>query len=89
MNAQVLELEKLDTRLREAVHTVDRGPVLLSENGRPAYIVRDLDDDDLVDELIAQNPDFLESIRRARQQLAEGKGMTLAEVRAKYEASGE
>jgi len=46
-------------------------------------------DDDLVDELIEQNPDFLESIRLARQQIAEGKVLTLAEVRAKYKHTTE
>lgn len=84
MNTQVLELENLDARLREAVHTSGRGPVLLAENGRLRYVIRDLADDDLIDELLAQNPEFLESIRVARQQVAEGRTLTLAEVRAKY-----
>ena len=84
MNTQVFELEKLDARLREAVHTSSRGPVLLTENGRPKYVIRDLEDDDIVDELLAQNPEFLESIRLARQQVTEGKALSLAEVRAKY-----
>ncbi len=84
MNTQVLELESLDSRLREAVHTSDRGPVLLAENGRLRYVIRDLADDDLIDELLTQNPEFLESIRVARQQVAEGQTLTLAEARAKY-----
>jgi hypothetical protein len=42
------------------------------------------DDDDLIDDLLAQNPEFLESIRMARQQSADGKALSLAEVRAKY-----
>ncbi len=84
MNTQVFELENLDARLREAVHTSGRGPVLLTENGRPRYIIRDLDDDDVVDELLAQNPAFLESIRMARQQVTEGKALSLAEMRVKY-----
>jgi hypothetical protein len=46
-------------------------------------------DDDLIDELVEQSPDFLESIRVARQQIAEGKVLTLAEVRAKYKNSTE
>ncbi len=86
MNTQVFELESLDARLREAVHTSSRGLVLLTENGRPKYVIRDLDDDDVVDELLAQSPEFLESIRMARQQITEGKVFSLAEVRAKYAA---
>ena len=86
MNTQVFELENLDARLREAVHTSGRGPVLLTENGRPKYVIRNLEDDDVVDELLAQNPEFLEPIRITRQQIADGKALSLAEVRAKYAA---
>ena len=86
MNTQVFELESLDARLREAVHVSGHGPILLTENGRPRYVIRDLNDDDVVDELLAQNPKFLESIRSARQQITEGKALSLAEVRAKYAA---
>jgi hypothetical protein len=84
MNTQMFEVENLDARLREAVHMSDRGPVLLTENGRPRYVIRDLNDDDVIDDLLAQNPKFLESISVARQHIAEGKVLSLAEVRAKY-----
>jgi hypothetical protein len=89
MTTQVLELENLDARLGAAIHRPDRGPVLLTENGKPVYIVRELDDDDLADELLEHDPGFLESIRRARQHIAEGKGITLAEARAKYAAQND
>jgi hypothetical protein len=84
MNSQLFEVENLDARLREAVHTSSRGPVLLTENGKPRYVIRDLNDDDVIDDLLAQNPKFLESIGLARRQIAEGKLLSLAEVRAKY-----
>lgn len=87
MNTPVFEIEKLETRLREAIRAAAQHPVLLTENGRPAYVIRDLGDDDLMDELLEQSPDFLESIRRARQDKVEGRVLTLAEVRAKYTQS--
>ena len=37
----------------------------------------------MADELIAQNPDFLQSIRTARQQKNEGRVKPLNKVRAK------
>ncbi len=86
MTTQLFELEKLDVRLRTAIHQPDQGVVLLTENGKPAYIVCALDDDDLSDELLEHDPLFLESIRRARQHIADGKGISLAEARAKYAA---
>ena len=89
MTTQLLELENLDARLRAAIHRPDRGPVLLTENGKPAYIVRELDDEDLADELLEHDPKFLESIRQARQHISEGKGISLAEARAQYAAEDE
>lgn len=38
------------------------------------------------DELIAQNPAFLDSIRRARVEKTQGRVRKLAELRAKYSA---
>ena len=42
--------------------------------------------DDMADEMILQHPEFRESIRRARQQKADGQAIRLAELRAKYAA---
>ena len=46
-------------------------------------------DDDLADELLEHDPEFLESIRRARQDKAKGRVITLAEARAKHAAQND
>lgn len=87
--AAVFEIEELEPRLREAIHTASQQPVLLTENGHPAYIIQNLEDDDVLDELLEHNPDFLESIGRARQDKAKSRVITLAEARAKYAAQND
>jgi hypothetical protein len=89
MMAAVFEIEKLESGLREAIHTASQQPVLFTEDGRPAYIIQNLENDDVLDELLEHNPDFLESIRRARQDKAKGRVITLAEARAKYAAQND
>jgi len=46
-------------------------------------------DNETIDDLIAQHPGFIASIRRARQQKAEGRVYSLAEVRGKYSTDNE
>ena len=41
-------------------------------------------DDDAADDLIAQNPRFLDSLRRAREEKTQGRVRLLAELRTKY-----
>jgi len=58
--------------------------IVLTRHDRPVLIVRSLLDDDALDNLIAQHPAFLASIRRARQQKARGQVRRLSELRQKY-----
>ena len=86
---RILELELLDKKLQNAIHTANDEPIVLTEGGQPVYIVRSLADDDLVDDLLAKSSEFLESIRAARQQKAQGQATTLAEIRSKYDSAPE
>jgi hypothetical protein len=88
MTTPVIELETLDAELKAAIEAAENGPLVITSNGRPAYILRRLTDDDLIDDLLARNPSFLASIRRAREQKAAGKVKTLREIQAKYIADG-
>ena len=86
---QTLELRNLDAALRDAILAAHDEPIVLTEGGRPAYVIRSLTDDDLADELLTSNPDFLASIQIARQQKAQGRVKTLAELREQYNSSDE
>ncbi|MBC6478487.1 MAG: hypothetical protein GDA56_12610 [Hormoscilla sp. GM7CHS1pb] len=43
------------------------------------------DPEDWWEELLLHNPKFLERIAQARKHLQEGKGVSIEEIRAKYE----
>jgi hypothetical protein len=64
---RVLEIQKLDAVIQDALHGANGEPILLLQDGEPAFVIRKIDDG-LADELIAQNPKFLASIQLARQQ---------------------
>ena len=84
MTVQTFEVEKVDAALRDTILAARNGFVLLTQKGQPAFVICGLDNEDLIDDLIAANPDFLETIGRARQQKREGKVKTLAEVREQF-----
>ena len=79
-----IALESLSEALRKQVLKAIEEPVLVTDEGKPILVVRSLLEDDMADELIAQNPAFQSTVERARQQKAAGKVKTLAELRAKY-----
>ena len=64
-------------------------PVLVTDHDQPVLVIRSLLDDDTADDLIGRHPAFAESIRRARQQKAEGRVRRLADVHQKYDTRGE
>lgn len=79
-----IALENLSKTVRDQVLKALQEPVLLTDEGKPILVVRNLLEDDVADDLIVRHPAFKASIQRARQQKAEGKVKTLAELRAKY-----
>ena len=81
---KTIDLDMLDAELRERFLAAVTEPVLVTEHERPVLVIRNLVDDEAADELIAQNPMFLDSIRRAREDKAQGRVRQLAELRAKY-----
>ena len=81
---KTLQMESLDPSLQKKIRRARRGPLVLTDHGNPAFVVRDLLDDDVADDLIAENPTFRKTIQLARKQKALGQTKTLAEIRRKY-----
>jgi PHD/YefM family antitoxin component YafN of YafNO toxin-antitoxin module len=81
---RVIALEKLNDELRDPFLAAVTEPVLVTDQDQPVLVIRSLLDDAAVDDLIAQHPAFQETIRRARQQAAQGRVKSLAELRRKY-----
>jgi hypothetical protein len=58
----------------------------ITRHGVPAGLLIGFEDpDDWWEEMLLRNPRFQERIEQARQSLREGKGITLEELREKYD----
>ena len=81
---KTMKIETLDEGLQRRILKAKREPLVLTSEGNPALVVRNVLDDDVVDDLIVENPEFRRTIELARKQKAQGLVKTLAEVRRKY-----
>jgi hypothetical protein len=81
MKLKTISVEELALATAEIVNAARKQPVVVRVAGKPAMILRELVEDDAVDELIVGNPSFRAGIRRARGRRALGKGIPLAEAR--------
>jgi len=79
-----MKIETLDEGLQRRMLKAKREPLVLTAEGNPVLVVRNVLDDDVVDDLIVENPEFRRTIELARKQKAQGLVKTLAEVRRKY-----
>lgn len=81
---KTMKIETLDEGLQRRILKAKREPLVLTAEGNPVLVVRNVLDDDVVDDLIVENPEFRRTIELARKQKAQGLVKTLAEVRRKY-----
>jgi len=81
---KTMKIETLDEGLQRRMLKAKREPLVLTAEGNPVLVVRNVLDDDVVDDLIVENPEFRRTIELARKQKAQGLVKTLAEVRRKY-----
>jgi stage III sporulation protein SpoIIIAA len=79
-----MKIETLDEGLQRRILKAKREPLVLTAEGNAVLVVRNVLDDDVVDDLIVENPEFRRTIELARKQKAQGLVKTLAEVRRKY-----
>ena len=63
-----IALESLSETVREQVLKALEEPVLVTDEGKPILVVRNVLEDDVADDLIARHPAFKASIQRAQQQ---------------------
>ena len=81
---RTLKMESMEPGLQRKIRRAKKEPLILTDRGSPVLVVRDLLDDDVVDDLIAESPEFRKTIQLARKQKALGQVKTLGEVRRKY-----
>jgi hypothetical protein len=86
MKLKTVSVEELSADTSKVIRQARKGPILVRDGRGVTVVIRHLADDDLADELIVKHPRFKASIRRARRNLARGKGIPLAEVRRRFKA---
>ncbi len=81
---RTLKMESMEPGLQRKIRKAKREPLVLTDGGNPVLVVRDLLDDDVADDLIAENPAFRKTVQLGRKQKALGETKTLADIRRKY-----
>lgn len=78
---KTLEITKATGSLAEYARGIDRGPVVVTEDGRPIAALVSIEDADWETIRLSTNPQFIALIQRSRaRQKAEG-GISSAEMR--------
>lgn len=78
-------IDQVKTDLAGYLQMAEQEYVIITQEGKPVGILIGLKDpEDLWEELLLRNPGFVERIAQARKSLKEGKGISIEEMRAKY-----
>jgi hypothetical protein len=81
MKVKEITAEQFAMETSKFLGQAQRSPLLVRSEKGPALVIRPVGDDDLADELLAKNPRFRASVRRARRERAAGKSVSLEKVR--------
>ena len=81
MKVKEITAEQLALETSKFLGQAQRSPLVVRSEKRPALVIRPVADDALAEELLLTSPAFRASIRRARREIASGKGVSLEKVR--------
>ncbi|MEQ8974255.1 MAG: prevent-host-death protein [Coleofasciculus sp. C1-SOL-03] len=81
-----VSIEQVSQDLPGYLQVAEQEYIVITREGVAIGILIGLEDsEDWWEELLLQNPQFLKRIEKARRSLREGKGISLEEMRKKYE----
>lgn len=81
-----VSIEEISKDLSGYLEVAEKDYVIITREGVAIGLLIALEDsEDWWEELLLQNPQFLKQIAKARSSLREGKGISLEEMRKKYE----
>ncbi len=81
-----VSIEQVSQDLPGYLQVAEKDYIVITREGVAIGILIGLEDsEDWWEELLLQNPKFLKRIEKARSSLREGKGISLEEMRKKYE----
>jgi len=75
----IRELSRETSRVVEGVHTSGR-PTVVTRNGRLVAAIVPIAEDDLEDWVLANAPEYVQSMAEADEELAEGRTTSLADL---------
>lgn len=83
-----VSIEEVETDLSCYLQQAQKDSVIITREGVAVGIIMGLEDpEDWWEELLLHNPKFLSRVAQARKDLREGKGVSIEEIRAKYDNS--
>ncbi|MEQ9354469.1 prevent-host-death protein [Coleofasciculus chthonoplastes] len=81
-----VSIEEVSQDLPGYLQVAEKDYIVITREGMAIGLLIGLEDsEDWWEELLLQNPQFLKRIEKARSSLREGKGISLEEIRKKYE----
>jgi prevent-host-death family protein len=82
----IRELANHASAVVDEVHRTGR-PALVTKNGRPVAVLAAIDEEELLDHVLTNAPEYVRSIRTAESEIARGtRGRPLEEVLRELEA---
>ena len=81
MHPKTISAEDLALSTGKVLARAAKEPLLIKVKGKTTLVLCPLNEEELVDALLAANPRFRASVRRARRQIRTGKGVPLGEAR--------
>jgi hypothetical protein len=80
-----VELEKTTLTVPDLAELARKGPVILTRNGKPLAVAKDLSGSDWESISLANNPRFLALIEESRRSYREHGGIGIEEIRRELE----
>lgn len=81
-----VSIEEVSQDLPGYLQVAEKDYIVITREGVAIGLLIGLEDsEDWWEELLLQNPQFLKRIEKARRSLREGKGISLEQMRKKYE----
>jgi PHD/YefM family antitoxin component YafN of YafNO toxin-antitoxin module len=81
---KLIEVSQANRPLSDYAHDMAE-PLVLTENGVPFAALMSIDPDDVESMQLASDPAFMEKIERAREEIRQGKSVSLEELRAELD----
>lgn len=83
---KTVSVTEAKARLSTYIRNAEEGPVILTRNGKAVAVLMSIEDADDWDDRLLESPQFQAILAKARQEIAEGKGIPSDEFWKQVEA---